>query len=69
MSERRTVEQVELVELVDGRVYCSDDNWQTVYLHRRLRTRLSRPVLVTGKQADRARFLAIAQSTSEGGRS
>ncbi|MER9336037.1 hypothetical protein NKJ06_18940 [Mesorhizobium sp. M0293] len=50
----------EYVEMLDGRVYYSDDNWQTVYLipvggrgHR-----------ITGKEADLARFLAVSQSSA-----
>lgn len=49
----------EQVETVDGRIYFSDDGWETVY--RRLdRTALER---VTDKEeADLARFLAITQA-------
>lgn len=49
----------EYVEMVDGRVYYSDNNWATVYLI---------PVggrghQITGRDADLARFLAVAQSS------
>jgi hypothetical protein len=50
----------ERVEMVDGRTYYSDDNWTTVYLIRPSGKRR----LVAGKEADLARFLAVAQSSA-----
>jgi hypothetical protein len=57
----------ETVETIDHTVYFSDDNWATIFKRRPHRGTVWR---VTSKaEADRVRFLAIAQSTSEGGRS
>jgi hypothetical protein len=50
----------ETVEMIDGRVYFSDDNWQTVYLMRPG----GKPRRISGKDADLARFLAVAQSSA-----
>jgi len=47
----------EEVEMVDGRVYYSDDNWQTVYKAALGGLGGGRPV--KGKEADLARFLAM----------
>jgi hypothetical protein len=53
----------ETVEMVDGRVYFSTDNWATVY--RLWRGNSHRWRIVTDKQeADLARFLAVAQSSA-----
>lgn len=49
MSERQTV------EMVDGRVYHSDDNWTTVYVT----SPGGKPRKITGRAADLARFLHI----------
>lgn len=54
MSNRETV------EMLDGRVYSTDDSWQTVYLT----LPGGKPKKVTGRDADLARFLAVAQSNS-----
>lgn len=55
----------ETVEMVDGRIYYSDDNWQTIYRkHRRDRLRIF-PVL-DKQEADLARFLAVSQSSWQG---
>jgi hypothetical protein len=48
------MKQRQEVEMVDGRVYFSDDNWATIWLRRRGKTRR-----VTGHEANLARFLAI----------
>jgi hypothetical protein len=53
MSKRETV------EMADGRVYYTDDNWQTVYVQ----VREGRARKLKGKEADLARFLAVAQSS------
>lgn len=50
----------ETVEMVDGRVFYSDDNWQTVYLIRPS----GKTKLLTGKEADLVRFIAVAQSSA-----
>lgn len=47
----------EEVEMVDGRVYYSDDNWTTVYKAALGGLGGGRPV--TGREADLARFLAV----------
>ena len=48
----------EEVEMLDGRVFFSTDNWETVYLKRGGRVRL-----VIGSEADLARYLAIAHAS------
>ena len=49
-----------LVEMVDGRVYVTPDNWATVFIKRNGRVRL-----VTDKQeADLTRFIAVAQASA-----
>ncbi|MCZ8545040.1 hypothetical protein OOJ09_12675 [Mesorhizobium qingshengii] len=48
----------EKVEMVDGRVYYSTDNWHTVYLVKDGKARK-----LNGKEADLARFLAISQGS------
>jgi hypothetical protein len=50
----------ETVEMVDGRVYYSDDNWTTIYIMRPSGKRRR----VEGREADLARFLAVAQSSA-----
>ncbi len=42
------------IEMVDGRVYYSLDNWHTVYVVERGKARK-----LTGEEADLARFIAI----------
>jgi hypothetical protein len=49
----------ERVEMVDGRVYYSLDNWTTVFLVKPS----GKPRRISGKDADLARFLAISQSS------
>lgn len=44
----------ESVELVDGRVYLSNDDWVTVY-------RMGKPRPITGHEADRIRYIAAVQ--------
>jgi hypothetical protein len=48
------------VEMVDGRVYSTDDNWVTVFVTPAGGKRRR----ITGKAADLARFLAVAQSSA-----
>ena len=43
------------VEMVDGRVYYSTDNWQTVYLVKPG----GKPRKLSGEEADLGRFLAF----------
>jgi hypothetical protein len=55
----------EVVELVDGRVYYSDDNWEHVWRREQIETANSCHVtdyLITGEEADFARFLAVTQA-------
>ena len=47
------------IEMLDGRVFFSTDNWVTVYLKQDGRVRL-----VTGTKADLARYLAVAASSA-----
>lgn len=50
------------VETIDGRVYFSDDNWQTVWKAHRTIGRTTEPRRVTDRQeCDFARFLAICK--------
>lgn len=49
----------EEIEMLDGRVFFTNDNWATVYLKKDGRVRL-----VIGKAADLARYLAIAYSSA-----
>ena len=51
---------VETLEMLDGRLYYSDDNWQTVYLVRNGKTSTVRDKLA----ADRVRFLVVCQSSA-----
>ena len=51
------------VEMVDGRVYFSDDNWQTVWRQRR---GTSHRIVTDKEEADFARFLAVSQSSWAG---
>ena len=52
--------KVEKVEMADGRVYVSDDNWVTVRKRGPQRDRI-----VNDKQeADMVRFIAVAQSSA-----
>lgn len=52
----------ETLEMLDGRVYYSDDNWTTIY-----RARfggLGGGIEITSKkEADKIRFLVVAQSS------
>jgi hypothetical protein len=48
------------VEMIDGRVYWTDDNWTTV----NLKLANGKSKVITGQDADLARFLAIAQSSA-----
>ena len=51
--------EAETVQTVDGRIFWSRDNWATVYLIQRGKQRK-----LGGKEADLARFLAVAQSSA-----
>jgi hypothetical protein len=58
----------ETVEMVDGRVYSSDDNWQTIWLRKPTGWRpghMSPARRITDKEeADLIRFIAVAQSSA-----
>ena len=57
----------ETVEMVDGRVYYSTDNWATVWVTTIVEITppgVARARRVTGRAADLARFLAVAQSSA-----
>lgn len=49
----------ETVETIDGRVFYSVDGWETVFVIAAGKRRK-----VTGAEADRARYLAAAQSSA-----
>ena len=53
----------ETVEMLDGRVYYSDDNWQTVYKVNISGMGGSRRI-TSKKEADLVRFIAVAQSSA-----
>ena len=58
----------ETVETVDGRIYWSDDNWETVWRSERVHAVGTIHLIdhfVTGEEADYARFIAVLQT--EGG--
>lgn len=52
----------ETVEMVDGRVYASDDNWQTATVT----PRGGRARRLAGADLELARFLAVSQSSWRG---
>lgn len=52
----------ETVEMADHRVYFSDDNWQTVWQERGLGR--SHRMVLDKDEADRVRFIAVAQSSA-----
>lgn len=68
----RPVTKREAVEMVDGRVYFSDDGWQTVWKRRASHWSddfAKQPsIKVTGKEADFARYLAASQASWSGDR-
>lgn len=51
----------ERLEMLDGRVFYSDDGWLTVW---QFRGADQSPRRVRGKEADKVRFLVIAQSSA-----
>lgn len=54
----------EMIEMVDGRVFFSRDNWQTIFL---IPEAGSKPRKVTDRRkADLVRFLAVSQSSWAG---
>lgn len=50
------------IEMVDGRVYASDDNWETATVT----PRGGQPRRLSGQALDLARFLAVSQSSWQG---
>lgn len=58
----------ETIEMIDGRVYLSDDNWQTIWLRKPTKWKpghWSPCQKITDKEeADLVRFLAVAQSSA-----
>ena len=60
----------EAVEMVDGRLYWSDDNWETVWKRRATHWAdgfaKTPSTKVTGREADFARFLAVSQASWSG---
>lgn len=51
----------EKVEMADGRVYFTEDNWQTVW---RMRRGTSHRIVTDKEEADLVRYIAIAQSSA-----
>lgn len=58
----------ETIEMVDGRVYISDDNWTTIWMRKPTGWKpghMSPAQKITDKaEADLVRFLAVAQSSA-----
>lgn len=54
----------ETLEMLDGRVYFSDDNWTTVWLRRGHANGSSHRKIINKQEADRVRFLVVAQSSA-----
>jgi hypothetical protein len=52
---------VETLEMLDGRLYYSADNWQTIYL-----ARLGKVSKVPDNRANLIRFLAVSQASWQG---
>jgi hypothetical protein len=53
----------ETIEMVDGRIFFSRDNWQTTYV---IKPGSDRARKVPRRQADLVRFLAVSQSSWAG---
>lgn len=53
----------DLLEMLDGRVFWSDDNWQTIWARSRDGKRWKQ---VPADSVDLVRFLAISQSSWQG---
>ena len=58
MTKAATKRKRETVEMVDGRIYFSDDNWETVW---KMRRGTSHRIVKDKAEADLARYLAITQ--------
>lgn len=54
----------ETVEMLDGRKYFSDDNWQTIWQARGMPNGSSHRKILDKQEADLVRFLAVAQSSA-----
>lgn len=51
----------ETLEMVDGRRYFSDDNWQTIYQSRGMPNGSSHRRIIRKDEADKIRFLVMVQ--------
>jgi hypothetical protein len=58
-QRRMVITKREDLHMLDGRIYETEDNWQTVWL-----LRDGKRSKVTGRDADLVRFLAVAQSSA-----
>lgn len=60
--------KVETIEMVDGRVYSSDDNWQTIWLRKPTKWKPGHMgpchKIIDKEEADLIRFIAVAQSSA-----
>lgn len=54
----------EILEMLDGRVFFSDDNWKTIWQARGMPNGRSHRKLIDKHEADKVRFLAVAQSSA-----
>lgn len=51
----------ETLEMVDGRRYFSDDNWQTIYQSRGMPNGSSHRKIIRKAEADQIRYLVMVQ--------
>lgn len=65
MSRRRPAPRPkrETLEMLDGRVFFSDDNWATIWQRRGMPNGSSHRKIIKKDEADKIRFLVIAQSS------
>lgn len=54
----------ETIEMLDGRKFFSEDNWQTIWQARGMPNGSSHRKIANKGEADRIRFLAVAQSSA-----
>lgn len=54
----------EFLEMLDGRVFFSDDNWKTVWQARGHKNGKSHRKLIDKHEADRVRLLVVHQSSA-----
>jgi len=60
---QRSKPKRETLEMLDGRKFFSDDNWATIWQARGMPNGSSHRKIINKKEADKIRFLVIAQSS------